>query len=331
MYFSNAHFDLPPSPSQDPHRDRHRSLSDLVAIICGVVVFFVLSIQLELAERLNNLTHIYERWQLDEIPLTLLVLSLGLVWFGWRRWRELNREMQIRSQVEASSRDTLAQNRRLAQQLIQLQESERRFIARELHDEFGQCCVAIKVDAALIARESQHKQATIYASAQFISDAADHLQRVLRGILNRLRPTGLDDLGLISSLEILLESWQARHGITCTFSSNGTFHALDEASTITLYRSVQECLTNIARHAQASLARVTIEHAAQPSGAGQIVLTVVDNGVGLQCGADHAGLGIVGMRERVSALGGQLSLASLAAGGTQLKVVLPMPGTGAET
>jgi glucose-6-phosphate-specific signal transduction histidine kinase len=300
----------------------------LVAIICGVVVFFVLSIRLELAEHLNHWTHAYERWQLDEIPLTLLVLSLGLVWFGWRRWRELNREMQIRSQIEAINRATLAQNRRLAQQLIQLQESERRYIARELHDEFGQCCVAIKVDAALIARESLHKQATIYASAELISDAADHLHQVLRGILNRLRPTGLDDLGLISSLEILLESWQARHGIACTFNNNGTFDALDEACTITLYRSVQEGLTNIAKHAQASQVKVAIAHEAQDSGADQIVLTVADNGVGLQCGTDHAGLGILGMRERVSALGGQLSLASLAAGGTQLKVVLPMHGTG---
>ena len=331
MYFSNARFDLAPLLPQDTRPDRHRSLSDLVAIVCGVVVFFVLSIQLELAERLNNWTHIYERWQLDEIPLTLLVLSLGLVWFGWRRWRELNREMQIRSQVEASNRDTLAQNRRLAQQLIQLQESERRVFARELHDEFGQCCVAIKVDAALIARESLHKQATIHASAQRISDAADHLHRVLRGILKRLRPTELDDLGLISSLQLLLESWQARHGVACTFSSNGPFEALDEACTITLYRSVQEGLTNIARHAQASLAKVTIEHETQHSGADQIVLTVVDNGVGLQCGADHAGLGILGMRERVSALGGQLSLGFLDAGGTQLKVVLPWLGTGAAT
>lgn len=331
MYFSNASFDVPATLSQGTHPDRHRSLSDLVAIICGVVVFFVLSMHFELAEHLSNWTHIYERWQLDEIPLTLLVLSLGLVWFGWRRWRELNREMQIRSQIEAVNRDTLAQNRRLAQQLIQLQESERRYIARELHDEFGQCCVAIKVDAALIARESLHKQASIHASAQLISEAADHLHQVLRGILHRLRPTGLDDLGLISSVEILLESWQARHGIACTFSSNGTFDALDEACTITLYRSVQECLTNIARHAQASRAKVTIDHDAQPSGAGQIVLTVVDNGVGLQRGTDHAGLGILGMRERVSALGGQLSLSSPAVGGTQLKVVLPMPGTGAAT
>ena len=322
-------FDLPPSLPQDPRPDRHRSASDLVAMICSVVVFFVMSTQLELAERLSNWTHKHEYWQLDEIPLSLLVLALALVWFGWRRWRELNREMLIRSQLEARNLDALAQNRRLAQELIHIQESERRFIASELHDEFGQYCVVIKVDAALVARESLHKQATIYASAQRISEAADHLHQVLRGMLRRLRPTGLDDLGLIISLQLLVEGWQAQHRIACTFKSHGSFDALDEACTIALYRSVQEGLTNIAKHAQASLAQVTISHDTQYAGTGQIVLTVVDNGVGLQQDRNHSGLGVLGMRERVSALGGKLSLDSPATGGTQLKVVLPMRGTAA--
>lgn len=324
-------FDLPPSLSQDPRPDHHRSVSDLVAIICTVVVFLVVSMQLELAERLSNWTHKHEPWQLDEIPLTLLVLSIALVWFGWRRWRELNRDMQIRRQLEARNLDALAQNRRLAQELIQLQESERRFIARELHDEFGQYCVVIKVDAALVAQESLHKEAIIHASAQRISEAADHLHQVLRSMLKRLRPTGLDDLGLIISLQLLVEGWQAQHSIACTFKSHGTFDALDEACTITLYRSVQEGLTNIAKHAQASLAEITISHGTQDARTGQIVLTVVDNGVGLQKNTGLTGLGVLGMRERVNALGGQLSLDSPATGGTQLKVVLPMPDTEAST
>jgi two-component system sensor histidine kinase UhpB len=323
--FSNMPFDLTPSLAQEPQPYRHRSLSDLVVIICSVVVFFFLSIQLELAERMSHWTGIYERWQLDEIPLTLLVMSLGLVWFGWRRWRELKREMQMRSEVEATNRQTLAQNRRLAQQLIQLQESERRYIARELHDEIGQSCVAIKVDAALIAREALNKHAAIHESAQLISDAADHLHQVLRGILNRLRPTGLDDLGLVSSLQLFLENWQERHGVDCTFSSHGDFEGLDDACTITLYRSVQEGITNIARHANATLANVAIEHTTNPSGDDQITLTVRDNGVGLPSGASLPGLGILGMRERVSALGGHVSLSALASGGTQLKVLLPLP------
>jgi two-component system sensor histidine kinase UhpB len=122
-----------------------------------------------------------------------------------------------------------------------------------------------------------------------------------------------------------LENWQERHGIDCTFSSQGDFEGLDEVCTITLYRSVQEGLTNIARHAHATLANVAIARASNPSGEDQISLTVRDNGVGLPLGASLPGLGILGMRERVSALGGQVSLTALAAGGTQLKVLLHSP------
>ena len=318
-----------PAHAQCPLPGRDRSLLDLVLITVGVLVFFVLSVQLELAESLAHWTQLYERWQLDELPLTLLVLSLGLVWFGWRRWRELNREMQMRSLVEASNQRMLEQNRRLAQQLIHLQESERRHIARELHDDVGQCGVAIKVDAALIAREASPANASVQAGAQRISDTADHLQRALRGILNRLRPTGLDDLGLVSSLELLVDSWQARHGIACAFSVSGVLDGLDEASTITLYRSVQESLTNIARHAHSSQASVALAHTVLAPGEDRVVLTVRDNGVGLPSGGTHQGLGVLGMRERVSALGGQMALTLLPTGGTQLQVLLPLTAGGA--
>jgi len=287
---------------------------DLLAVVGGVGGFFLLSGKLELAERLSQWTQGYEHWQLDEIPLTLLVLSLGLLWFGWRRWRALKSEMQVRSQMEA-------QNHRLAQQLIALQESERRRIARELHDEFGQCCVAIKVDAALIARDAALHPAQAQMGAKRISDTADHLQGVLRGMLTRLRPIGLDDLGLVSSLQLLVENWEARHGIACRFQASGALDALEESCTMTLYRSVQEGLTNIAKHAQASQASVSL---AQTAGNREITLTVCDNGVGLQPDRVQTGLGIVGMRERVSALGGRLALSLMPTGGTQLQVLLPV-------
>ena len=184
------------------------------------------------------------------------------------------------------------------------------------------------INAALVAQESVNQYATIHASAQRVSDTADHLQRVLRGMLNRLRPTGLDDLGLVSSLQLLVEGWQLRHGIACSFSASGSLDGLDESVTITLYRSVQESLTNIARHARASQASVAIVRVAQEAGEGEgeghISLTVCDNGVGLQFAAAQPGLGILGMRERVSALGGQLELTRLPSGGTQLQVLLPL-------
>lgn len=326
MESSQAAFEWEPAPL--PCAQPHRSLSDLLLVAGSVVVFFLLSTQLELAERLNHWVYLYERWQLDEIPLTLLVLSLGLVWFGWRRWRELRREIQLRTEAEAGNLRMFAHNRRLAQQLIQMQEAERRHIARELHDEVGQCCVAIQFDAVLIAREAATAQASIRVGAERISAMANQLQAVLRGMLNRLRPTGLDELGLLSGVQLFIDSWQARNGIACAFHGADALPALgalDEACTITLYRGVQEGLTNIARHARASQASVSLEQLQHGTGVQQICLSVRDNGIGLQAGAASSGLGVLGMKERVHALGGQLSLARLPAGGTELRLLLPMP------
>lgn len=307
-----------------PHRHGRATLIDLVIVTCAVTIFFLLSAHLELAEQLATWARNYEHWQLDELPLTLLLLSVGLSWFGWRRWRELRQEMAARRQVEEMNLHMLAQNRQLAQQLIQLQEQERRHLARELHDEFGQCCVAIKVDAALIAQDTHDKQSAIHTSACAISDTADHLHDVLRGMLHRLRPTGLDDFGLATCLQVLVDSWSQRHKVACTFTVSGALGDLDEATNITLYRTVQESLSNIAQHAHASLATVILHRSSGPCDTHHIALNIEDNGIGVSKNTSRQGLGVLGMNERITALGGCMSLTMAPSGGTLVRVVLPM-------
>ena len=315
---------LHPCAADRPYRQNQATLIDLVIVACAVAGFFLLSAHLELAERLANWARDYEHWQLDELPLTLLLLSVGLAWFSWRRWRELRQEMMARRQVEEVNLHMLAQNRQLAQQLIQLQEQERRHLARELHDEFGQCCVAIKVDAAFIAQETHDKQSALHTSAVAISDTADHLHDVLRGMLQRLRPTGLDDFGLATCLQVLIDSWSQRHKVACTFKVSGALGSLDEATNITLYRTVQESLSNIAQHAHASVATVTLHRSNSSHDTHHIALDIEDNGVGFSKDITRQGLGVLGMHERVSALGGCMSLTMAPAGGTLVRVVLPM-------
>jgi len=137
---------LPPLLKTPQPHPRPAALIDLAIVAGAVVGFYSLSVYLELSEQVSHWTQGYERWQVDELPLSLLLLSAGLSWFGWRRWRELVVEMRARSSVEETNLRMLAQNRQLARQLIQLQEQERRHLARELHDELGQSCVAIKLD-----------------------------------------------------------------------------------------------------------------------------------------------------------------------------------------
>jgi glucose-6-phosphate-specific signal transduction histidine kinase len=148
-------------------------------------------------------------------------------------------------------------------------------------------------------------------------------------MLHRLRPAGLDDLGLLSCLQVLVESWSRRHAVICTFQADGEFEGLEEATNITLYRAVQESLSNIAQHAYASRASVMICRSAPRSDNHCITLNIHDNGVGMSKGTTRQGLGVLGMNERVSALGGRLSLVTLLSGGTHVQVVLPMPIEGA--
>ncbi len=306
---------------------RPTAMTDLAIIAGTVIAFFVLAAHLELSEKVAAWGRSYEHWQLDELPLTLLLLSAGLAWFSQRRWRELVVEVRARSAAEAAGARMLEQNRQLARQLIQLQEQERRHLARELHDELGQCCVAIKVDASSIAHDTRDRLETAYVCARAIEQTADHLQDVVRSMLRRLRPMGLDELGLAACLQGLMASWSERHGTACVLRADGVLDGLDEATNIAIYRTVQESLTNIAKHARANRVVVDIHRPAAAMSEGDcITLRIDDDGEGMSAGSTREGLGIFGMGERVHALGGRLSVAAAPSGGTRVDAVLPLPG-----
>ena len=304
--------------------------------------FFFLAAQLELSEHVARLVEGYERWQLDELPLTLLLLALGLVWFGWRRWRELRQAMQVGAQLAA-------QNRELAQRLIGLQEEERRNLARELHDELAQLVGAIKLDAQGIQRQLDRvspnsvSQSPVSQSpgkdvlninARAIVQAADQLHALTRDLLQQLRPAGLDELGLQACVQALAERWALRHGIECVFLPEGDLQGLGEALDITLYRMLQEGLNNIARHANAQRVLLRLQRQAD-----SVQISIEDDGIGLplrhhaaaeateaarNAANQSTGFGLIGMRERIAALGGSLQLLPGSRGGLCLRASLPL-------
>jgi len=116
---------------------------------------WLFAVYLESAEKVSRITQYYENWQLDELPLALLVLSAGLSWFAFRRTREAHREVKERIHAQDRITELLNQNRELSHSLISLQENERCSLARDLHDEFGQVCTAIRVFLAKFHRKSQ--------------------------------------------------------------------------------------------------------------------------------------------------------------------------------
>ncbi len=159
----------------------------------------------------------------------------------------------------------LEQNRQLTRAIQSRLEEERRSIARELHDELGQCVTAIKTIGTAISNRTRETEPDTHENAQTIVSVASHIYDVVHGIIRQLRPTALDHLGLSETLRDTVSAWRERHpDIACNLRLEGTLDGLGETINITVYRIVQECLTNIARHAVATRSDIDVTRCNDP-------------------------------------------------------------------
>jgi two-component system, NarL family, sensor histidine kinase UhpB len=217
---------------------------------------------------------------------------------------------------------SISRNHRLSQQLITLQDEERKSLARDLHDEFGQCLTAIHTDASVILKLAETKYPELRESAIAITKLSRHLMDLVSGLLQRLRPGILGELGLTAALEDLVESWQSRHEeISCTMTLTNIQEGFDETADVTIYRILQECLTNISRHAGASMVEIQVE-LIQLGLQADLRIRVYDNGRGFEANKAE-GFGLPGMRERVEGLGGELTLKTSPGKGTEIMAWIP--------
>jgi signal transduction histidine kinase len=246
-------------------------------------------------------------------------LTYRLPAFELREWQQLAEAI---NQLAASQQLLLTERQTLALQLMDVQEEERRYLARELHDELGQCLTAINaINSAITQTATQHCPELLTDTAQ-ISQITEHMLANVRGLLTRLRPAEFDQLGLAASLEGLIGNWNAHSGNKTKYllKINGDSRLLPQSLALNLFRIAQECLTNIAKHAAAKRALVilVVSHT-------EITLTIEDNGMTRQLPfPQHTGIGLLGIRERVTALHGQLNLATLHPQGLQVRVYLPI-------
>jgi signal transduction histidine kinase len=302
-----------PTESQPPHAqdaDRRAPRSpvwrDLSWVLGLTIVAGGLFARFDFSEYAYRLTRSAERFQLDELPPTLVVLAIGFAWFAWRRYREAQLEVRLRRALEEEAEHLLAENRRLASQALAAQETERRHLARELHDELGQYLNAISLDAGRIRDLSAGREAEIHRLSLSLMQSATHVYREIGGMIRKLRPIGLDEFGLPTALEHCVDSWRERlPDASFTLAVDGDFDLLSDALNIALYRLVQEGLTNVSKFARS--ARVEIYLARAPH---EIVVTMADDGPGVDLAKPRRGLGLIGMRERVEALGGTFQIAS---------------------
>ena len=212
---------------------------------------------------------------------------------------------------------TVEDKRRLAERVISLQDVERREIARDLHDEFGPYLFALRAHASALARLADTPEPDLEALHRHvgaISDQVNALQQSNRRVLERLRPVGLAELGLADALAALTRLWRETYpDVVIETSISPSLGARGETAELTVYRIIQEALTNVFRHAGATRVDIAVAPAAPgQSGTdetGAIMVSVRDNGAGLP--ADHKqGFGMLGMHERVLALGGTMTVAS---------------------
>ncbi|HVO45149.1 MAG TPA: ATP-binding protein [Steroidobacteraceae bacterium] len=212
----------------------------------------------------------------------------------------------------------LDEGRDLARLVEQRVEEERRLIAHELHDEFGQSVTAIRSLAMAIAKQTDNDP--MADAARLISDEAGRLYDAMHGLIPRLVPLTLDTLGLADTLENLVRDWQRRYPTVTLSARNDLTAELGPTVTLAIYRVAQEGLINALRHAQAS--RVDIEVQATSE---RIVLTVTDDGVGLPPDWSRPGhFGLRGLADRVESLGGQFTVENRQSGGVLLTAAIPL-------
>lgn len=231
-----------------------------------------------------------------------------------------------RKQAEEKTQELLQQNRNLTQRLFKIQEEERRHLARELHDEFGQWLTAIQLNAQNMANLIGEQSPDIDACIESIANSASHIQKNIRDMIYSLWPALLDELGLTDSLRELVVRWQEHNPNTvCALNLEGELDNLGEILNITIYRLVQEGLTNVTKHAQANHVVVKLHRKhGDTATKDNVTLTIEDDGKGIDPSMSTNGFGIHGMRERVLATGGNFSVHGSREKGMRLEAQLFM-------
>ena len=231
------------------------------------------------------------------------------------------RDITVRKQHEDDLRRQQQELRELSARVLEAREEEKTLIARELHDELGQLLTALKMDLSWL-RERVAADSDVAKKAAEMNAMLDQTVTATRRISADLRPLMLDDLGLADAAAWLVDEFGKRSGVECTYrqSGNGVLEDVSKPVATTMYRALQESLTNIGRHAGAKNAWVMLGMEE-----GSISLEVEDDGRGISPAdiAKSRSLGLKGMRERVAFLGGSFEVSRAARGGTRVRVTVP--------
>jgi PAS domain S-box-containing protein len=291
-----------------------------------------------------NMTELTDPEQLKNDPLQIDLLLAGKTIFGERRMKKkdativdveanvqmlpdkrilaIMRDITDRKKAEEKLNTSYEQIRSLSEHLTNVREEERKHIAREIHDELGQELTVLKMDVGSLVKKLPLADDIIRKRLASLSGLIDNIVQSLRRIASELRPSLLDDLGLPAAIAWHMEEFEKRSGIKAHFTEPKDEWMLPDRVKINLFRIVQEATTNIGRHSKATELHVNLERNDD-----SIALRVFDNGVGFNTETvlKRNTLGILGMRERSSIVGGKLEIKTAPGNGTEILVSVPLP------
>ena len=233
--------------------------------------------------------------------------------------------LQVNAELAAGLRARTTELERLSRRMVQQHEEERRRLSLELHDETAQVFASLKLHLGVVRERVQPTEPALGERLDRALGLVDDGMRSIRNVTNDLRPSLLDDLGLLPALRSLVADVHERRGVSASFEAPDTLPPLSDEAEVALFRALQEALTNVARHAAGARASITLTVTDS-----DVRLRVTDTGPGFHAGGtleafEAAGhLGLVGMRERLVALGGRMVVGAAATGGVAIEVQLPV-------
>lgn len=242
-------------------------------------------------------------------------------------WQYMGQEI---NQLAAELQTNISERKALALKLVGIQEQERKFLARELHDEFGQSLAGLSAVASLITQLAEKDCPELAKRGEKVSDITAYMMSLLRDMLIRLRPSDFDQLGLVDSLITMVAGWNSQSGGRTLYQLEviGDFSELNETLPVNIFRMVQECLTNIARHSKATQALVVLQRfsfSKETTLDDRILLQIEDDGIASDLTfIKRSGIGLLGLQERVNALGGSLQFKTLDPSGLAIHIEIPL-------
>jgi len=255
-------------------------------------------------------------------------VSIGLIEMEDKKYfLTMIRDITDRKKTEIEILESRKQFQKLTMYLQDVREEERKKISLEIHDDLGQKLTAIKIDVAWLRQRLTQNPALLSSKIDSIYQLVDETIYTVQDLSVRLRPSILDDLGLIPAIDWQLDDFQSRTGIKCTKELMPEHYNFSKEMATTIFRIIQESLTNVARHAKAKNISVTLKEKNN-----KLILIIRDNGKGISQDeiSNSDSFGLMGMKERAAVFGGSLTIEGKKGKGTVVKLLLPSEFIGKE-